>query len=258
MDPERLQKIEKLFLEASSLDGSLRDEFLRDACQGDENLRQEIFSLLAQENKADLFMESSALQELAASLADGYAEPSSHNIEGSLGRYQILEKLGAGGMGTVYRARDTVLGRIVALKVLPPVMMVNKSLRARFVREAKAASALNHPNIITVYDIGQAGGIDFITMEYVRGNTVRHVLSERRLELSEALDYAIQTAQALHAAHSAGIIHRDIKPENIMIAGEQPGPWQVKLLDFGLAKLSELYQQDEGADLGSINQRRGR
>jgi len=252
MDPERQQKIERLFLEASSLDASLREEFLRKACQGDASLRREISSLLAQEHRAELFMESSALQELAASLADSFTEPSTHNIEGSLGRYQILEKLGAGGMGMVYRARDTILGRIVALKVLPPGMMVNRELRARFVREAKAASALNHPNIITVYDIGQAEGIDFIAMEYVRGSTVRHVLSERRLELPEALNYAIQTAQALHAAHSAGIIHRDIKPENIMIAGVPPGPWQIKLLDFGLAKLSEFHQQDAEVDLSTI------
>jgi eukaryotic-like serine/threonine-protein kinase len=252
MKSERLRKIEQLYLEASSLDKILRDEFLRKACQGDESLLNDIASLLAQENKAELFMESSALQELASSLANGYTEASAQDIEGSLGRYQILEKLGAGGMGMVYRAHDTILGRTVALKVLPPAMVANKELRARFVREAKAASALNHPNIITIYDIGQADGIDFIAMEYVQGHTIRNILSKRKLELSEALDYAIQTAQALYAAHCAGIIHRDIKPENIMILSAQSESWQVKLLDFGLAKLNELHRQDEGTDLNTI------
>jgi serine/threonine protein kinase/Tfp pilus assembly protein PilF len=252
MNSERLHLIERIYLEASSLDKNLRDEFLRNACQGDEGLRNEINSLLAQENSAERFMESSAFQELAASLADGWTEASAQNMEGSLGRYQILEKLGAGGMGIVYRARDTILGRVVALKVLPPGLIANKGLRARFVREAKAASGLNHPNIITIYDIGQADGIDFIAMEYVQGQTVRNIIAERKLELSEALDYAIQTARALYAAHRAGIIHRDIKPENIMVINALAESRQVKLLDFGLAKLSELHRQDESVDLSSI------
>jgi serine/threonine protein kinase/Tfp pilus assembly protein PilF len=252
MNTDRLKMIEQLYLKASSLDKNSRDEFLRDACRRDEDLRSEIESLLAQDKKAESFMESPALHELAASLADDWTEASAQNIEGSLGRYQILEKLGAGGMGIVYRARDTILGRIVALKILAPGLITKKELRARFVREAKAASALNHPNIVTIYDIGQANGVDFIAMEYVQGHTVRNILANRKLELSEALDYAIQTAQALHAAHCAGIIHRDIKPENIMILGANAEFRQVKLLDFGLAKLNEVHQQDESIDLSTI------
>ncbi len=253
MDPERLRKIEQIYLEAASLDKDLREEFLDKACEEDASLRADIDSLLAQEGKDEHFMESSALRELTSSLANAWEEATTQSIEGSLGRYRILEKLGAGGMGIVYRAHDSILGRTVALKVLPPGMIANQRLRARFVLEAKAASALNHPNIVTIYDIGQTNGIDFIAMEYIQGQTVRNILSKRRLELTEALDHAIQTAQALHAAHSAGIIHRDIKPENIMILSPGAESRQVKLLDFGLAKLDEFYRQEEGIDIESIH-----
>jgi serine/threonine protein kinase len=148
----------------------------------------------------------------------------------------------------VFRARDMHLGRTVALKVLPSGLTTDKDLRARFVREAKAASALNHPNIITIYDIGDADGIEFIAMEFVQGQTLRDTLAGQRLSLSEALDISIQIVQALHAAHSAGIIHRDIKPANIMIAETASGPKKVKLLDFGLAKLMEPRIQGDVED----------
>jgi serine/threonine protein kinase len=137
-------------------------------------------------------------------------------------------------MGRVYLAHDPHLDRSVALKVLPPGMISNKKLLPRFVREAKAASSLNHPNIITIYDIGQDGDIDFIAMEFVQGRTLRAILAKHTLTLKETLDYAIQTAQALYAAHCAGIIHRDIKPENIMITDAPSFPGQVRILDFGL------------------------
>jgi len=252
MNPERMKLIEKLYLDASKLSKSKRDAYLRRACHKDEALRNEIDSLLVHEKAAKSFLHSSAMHELASSLADSWLEAPVIEIGDFIGRYRILEKLGSGGMGMVYRAQDTNLGRMVAVKVLPTGMMSDKSLRKRFVREAKAASALNHPNIITIYDIGSSGGIEFIAMEYVQGQTLRDILSSKRLPLSKALDYAIQVAQALQAAHGAGIIHRDIKPENIMIAGKRAHPSQVKLLDFGLAKLSALYQQGEGVDLNTI------
>jgi len=153
----------------------------------------------------------------------------------TISHYEILEKLGEGGMGVVYKARDSHLDRFVAIKVLPAERVVDLERKQRFVQEAKAASSLNHPNIITVYDIGEAEGIDFISMEYVTGKTLDRVIPRRGMRLNEALRYAVQIADGLARAHSAGIIHRDLKPGNIMV-NEQG---LVKVLDFGLAKLSE-------------------
>ena len=149
--------------------------------------------------------------------------------------YEVLEKLGEGGMGVVYKARDTHLDRFVALKVLPPGAVAHPERKRRFVQEAKAASALNHPNIIHIYDISSDGDVDFIAMEYVAGNTLETLIGRRGLPVSDALKYAIPIAEALAKAHAAGIVHRDLKPGNVMV--NQDGV--VKLLDFGLAKLAE-------------------
>jgi serine/threonine protein kinase len=151
-----------------------------------------------------------------------------------LAHHEIVEKPGAGGMGVVYKARDTHLDRFVALKLLPPERVGDPERKRRFVREAKAASALNHPNIITIYDIDQAGGIDFMDMEYVSGNTLAQCIA-RGLTPKVAVQYAVQIAGALAAAHAVGIIHRDLKPANVMVT--EAG--LVKVLDFGLAKLAE-------------------
>jgi serine/threonine protein kinase/Tol biopolymer transport system component len=156
--------------------------------------------------------------------------------------YQIVEKLGEGGMGVVYKARDTHLDRFVALKVLPPEKMADPERRRRFVQEAKAASALNHPNIITIHDITHAEGLDLIVMEFVAGKTLDAHIGPRGMRLNECLPVAIQIAGALAAAHSAGIIHRDLKPSNVMVTGL---PGLVKVLDFGLAKLTEPCGADE-------------
>src|SRR5512136_138326 len=153
----------------------------------------------------------------------------------TLGHYQITEKLGEGGMGVVYKARDTHLDRFAALKVLPPEKVSDPDRKRRFIQEAKAASALNHPNIVHVYDIDQADGVDFIAMEYVAGKTLDEVIPRKGMRLSLALKYAVQIADALARAHGAGIIHRDLKPSNVMV--DEHG--LVKVLDFGLAKLTE-------------------
>jgi len=149
--------------------------------------------------------------------------------------YEIVEKLGEGGMGVVYKARDTHLDRFVAIKVLPPEKVADPERKRRFVQEAKAASALNHPNIVTVHDISSDAGHDFITMEYVAGKTLDRLIGHKGLGLKETLDYAIQATGALTKAHGAGIVHRDLKPSNIMVTGDG----LVKVLDFGLAKLTE-------------------
>ena len=160
-----------------------------------------------------------------------------------VGRYQIIEELGKGGMGVVYKARDTRLDRFAAIKVLPHEKVSDPERKLRFIQEAKAASSLNHPNIIHIYDIEQAEGIDFIAMEYVDGRTLDEPIGRKGLKLNDALKYAVQVADALATAHEAGIVHRDLKPGNVMVTGKG----QVKVLDFGLAKLIETLTASEAA-----------
>jgi serine/threonine protein kinase len=167
----------------------------------------------------------------------------------TLGHYKITERIGAGGMGVVYKARDLHLDRFVALKVLPPEKVSDPDRKRRFVQEAKAASALNHPNIVHVYDIDQSDGTDYIAMEYVDGKTLDQRMGRHGLGLSDALKYAVQIADALTKAHSAAIVHRDLKPTNIMV--NEDGV--VKVLDFGLAKLTEQVQGDETASTATID-----
>jgi len=153
----------------------------------------------------------------------------------TLGHYRIESKLGEGGMGAVWKARDTRLDRFVALKTLPAEKLADPERRRRFVQEAKAASALNHPNIVHIYDIADADTVPFIAMEYVPGKTLDQLIGRKGLRVGESLKYAVQIADALARAHSAGIVHRDLKPSNVMV--DEHG--LVKVLDFGLAKLTE-------------------
>src|ERR1044071_90363 len=152
-----------------------------------------------------------------------------------LGPYQILSRVGAGGMGEVYLARDTRLGRNVAIKILPAEFTTDEDRVRRFEREAKAASALNHPNIITIHEFGEAAGSHYIATEYIEGKTLREYIATEAMTARDALDVAVQIASALSAAHRAGIIHRDIKPDNVML---RPDGY-AKVLDFGLVKLAE-------------------
>ena len=172
----------------------------------------------------------------------------------TIGHYKILEQLGAGGMGVVYKALDTHLDRFVAIKVLPPEKVADAERKRRFVQEAKAASALNHPNIITIYDIASENGIDFIAMEYVPGKALNQLIPRKGLPLSDSLKYAIQIADALAAAHAAGIIHRDLKPGNVMVSGAEGRPGLVKVLDFGLAKLTDKTEGGQAEFTETIRQ----
>src|SRR5438477_5250272 len=170
----------------------------------------------------------------------------------NISRYRILEKLGSGGMGEVYLAEDTRLGRKIALKLLAEELTQNRDRLNRFDQEAYAASALNHPNILTIYEMGDEGGRHFIATEFVDGQTLRTRLSGAPMELSEVLSIAIQVAGALEEAHAAGIIHRDIKPENIMIRRNG----HVKVLDFGLAKLTESSLSEGETDTEAVTRAR--
>ncbi len=174
----------------------------------------------------------------------------------TLGHYRIESKLGEGGMGVVYKARDTHLDRPVAIKVLPPERVADPERKRRFVQEAKAASALNHPNILHIYDIDAANGVDYIAMEYVEGKTVDELIARKGMPIRDVLKYATQVADALAAAHAAGIVHRDIKPGNIMVTGPASGhPGLVKILDFGLAKLTEREESEYSASTETMRRR---
>ena len=182
--------------------------------------------------------EGRAVEGLAHELA---SEPPDSGIRGQdltgrmLSHYLVLGRIASGGMGVVYQARDTQLERTVAIKVLPPALIHDADRRRRFIREAKAASALNHPNIITIHEITQAEGVDCIVMELVAGKPLDRLVEGKGLRLREALGYGIQIADALAASHAAGIVHRDLKPANLMVTEKG----LVKVLDFGLAKLRE-------------------
>ncbi len=233
MTPERWKQIEQLYHSSLKQEWSQRAAFLKEACTGDEELRREVESLLAFEPRAESFIEAppkSALDDAARGLA---SDPTTA-LTGDIGHYQILSRLGEGGMGVVYKARDKNLGRSVAIKVLSAGLVADAEHRKRLVLEARMASALNHPNIVTVHEISSQDGTDFIVMEYLAGKTLDQLIQRHGLPLKEALAYAIQIADGLAAAHAAGIIHRDLKPGNVMVSSSG----LVKVLDFGLAKLT--------------------
>ncbi len=234
MDPERWKQIRRVCHSALEIEPDRRKAYLKQTCVGDESLLKEVESLLAQEAEAAGVFDSPALDAAARALAEEKEnEPQPVLVGCTLQHYRIVEKIGEGGMGVVYRARDEHLKRDVAIKVLPPELMTDPERKKRFVREARAASALNHPNIVTIHDVTSEGGIDFIAMELVAGKTLAQKIGRKGMKFDEVLKHAIQIADALAAAHAVGIVHRDLKPANILIA--ESG--HVKVLDFGLAKL---------------------
>jgi Tol biopolymer transport system component len=230
MTADRQREIERICHGALERETSARGSFLDEACAGDDALRREVESLLAHEGAAEGFLGRPALEVAArgmAEVADALA------LGQAIGTYTILSRLGAGGMGEVYRARDERLGREVAIKVLPALFTVDPARLARFEREARMLAALNHPNIATIYGVEEANGVRALVLELVEGATLADRLVTGPLAVKEALAIAEQIASAIEAAHEKGIIHRDLKPANIKITPNGV----VKVLDFGLAKV---------------------
>ena len=231
MTPERWQKVKEIFHSAIDRAPGERALFLANACGGDASLRTEVESLIAAHEKDGSFIDAPAYQASAAILTSQQELA----MDQKIGPYQILSRLGKGGMGEVYLAEDNRLGRKVALKFLSASFMNDSDRLRRFEQEARAASALNQPNILIIHEIGENDGRRFIATEYIDGETLRQRMLHTPLSLAETLAIAEQVASALAAAHAAGIIHRDIKPENVMCRRDGI----VKVLDFGLAKLTE-------------------
>lgn len=240
--PDRWDQISQIFEAAIAIEPKERPSYVKAQCGDDESLRQEVEALIDSHQKAESeqFINSPAVERAAPMLAseESEAEERKSGLEEGqqLSHYLVIKKLGAGGMGEIYLAKDTSLDRTVALKILPADVASDKGRMQRFKQEARIASTLNQPNILTVFAFGEAGSLHFIATEYVDGETLRQHMSDKQMKLLEIIDIAIQVVAALDAAHEANIVHRDIKPENIMIRRRDQ---IVKVLDFGLAKLTE-------------------
>jgi serine/threonine protein kinase/sugar lactone lactonase YvrE len=242
VDPERWREIERLYHAALERDPADRAAYLCDACHNDAELRREVEELLAYQDRANGFIETPAIHMVARQEAAVLTSEARFRLAvgAHLGPYEILQPIGAGGMGEVYRARDTRLGRSVALKIVAARMAEQAGIR-RLEREARAISSLNHPHICALHDIGREGDLDFLVMEYVEGPTLAARLRVGRLPLADVLRAGIEIVEALDYAHRQGIVHRDLKPANIMLTASG-----AKLVDFGLARRPEQLDELSG------------
>ena len=227
MTPEQWEKVSEIFHEASALEGEERKRYLNSQCDGDETLRREVESLLAANSDAGSFISEPVAGAFASRLLKG----SVFSAGEMLGHYRIISKIGSGGMGEVFLAADTKLGRNVAIKTLSSVFEGDENFVTRFRNEARAAAALNHPHVATVYSVEEERGHTFIAMEYIEGKTLQELIPEDGVDLETFVTWFVPVARALEHAHSRGVVHRDIKPGNIMMTNEGI----VKILDFGLA-----------------------
>ncbi|MBZ5581298.1 MAG: protein kinase, partial [Acidobacteriia bacterium] len=239
MQAERWERIKQVYNSALRIEPQQREAFLDEACAGDEWLRREIEQLLAQGSQADGFLESPALEIAARAIA--VEEQGSELAGRALLHYRVIEKIGEGGMGVVYRARDERLQRDVAIKVLAGAALPNERARTQLLREARAAAALNHPNICTVHEAGNADGHAYVAMELVEGKSVSALLEQGPLSFEHTVRYGVQLADALAHAHPRGIVHRDLKSANVVVNREG----RAKVLDFGLAKRLDVRAWNE-------------
>jgi serine/threonine protein kinase/N-acetylneuraminic acid mutarotase len=242
MNRDHWQQIDEFFQAAVELEPGKRAAFLDEACAGDPALRGRVEAMLAADADEWDLIDSPALEVAAVLVADDHPQLVSGQ---QIAHYEIVSLIGKGGMGEVYLAKDQTLNRRVALKLLPVDYTTDKDRLRRFQQEAHAASALNHPNILTIHELGLTDGQQFIAIEFVEGETLRQRMNRGALSLREVIDIAVQTAGALAAAHQAEIVHRDIKPENIML---RPDGY-VKVLDFGLAKLTQQSERRRDAQI---------
>src|SRR5437867_350567 len=241
MTPARLRTIEEIYRTALDQEPDQIRAFLDTACEGDEVLRRKVEALLASRERAGNFIETSAVGLATRIIENGQADLL---VGRTIGHYKISKRIGTGGMGDVYLATDMTAGRKAALKLLPMRFTADAERLKRFQQKAHAVVGLNHPNILTVYEIGEDHSTHYIASELIEGETLRQRLMRVRMEVGEAVEVAIQVASALAAAHETGIVHRDIKPENIM---RRPDGY-VKVLDFGIAKLAESAFAEATAD----------
>ncbi len=244
MEPGRWGRITDIYHATIARPPEERASFLGEECHGDDSLRKQVEAMVKSHERSGDFIESPAFADAPELLID---EPTGDLIGQSIGHYRIESLLGVGGMGEVYLARDELLGRKVALKFLPEHLTAEATQLSRFKSEARTASALNHPNILTVHEIGAEGNRHFIATEFIEGITLRALLARGRMNLHDALEIAVQVASALAAAHETGVVHRDIKPENIML---RPDGY-AKVLDFGIAKLTEQHPGSSPHEIGT-------
>ncbi|MGH9391745.1 MAG: serine/threonine-protein kinase, partial [Vicinamibacteria bacterium] len=251
MTPDRWRRVQEVFAAATEREPGSRAAYLEEACQDDPELRKEVESLLSSLWAASSgFLESPAIDGVQA-LSPTHRTGSPALASGRrLGPYEILSPLGTGGMGEVYRARDTKLKREVAIKVLPESLAKDPEALARFEREAQAVAALSHPNILAIHDFGKHGGVTYAVTELLEGQTLRGKLDAAPIPRRQAVDYALQIARGLSAAHEKGVVHRDLKPENLFVTKDG----LLKILDFGLAKRIETAAAEEGTSRPAVSQ----
>ncbi len=252
MKPERWQQISRIFNSAISLNGAARAAYVKEKCGTDSDLISEVEQLIESHDKAQdqQFIGGLAVEDVAEHFIGGEETHALQKGE-QLGDYEILDHLGTGGMGEVYLAQDSRLDRTVALKILAPEVAADTRRMQRFRQEAKVTSSLNQPNILTIFEFGEAGPLTFLAAEFVDGETLRDYMREKRIKLSEILEISIQILAALDAAHEANIVHRDMKPDNVMIRRRDQ---VVKVLDFGLAKVTEKGKGTPGSPSATVSE----
>lgn len=241
----RWREVSRLFNRAADMATTEREAWLSHECAGDKELRHEVDSLLGCDEQGELFTK---IDEGVRGAILSWSEDSEQQPGHAISNYDVIEKLGEGGMGMIYKARERRLNRLAALKLLPHYLSSNQDMKQRFIQEARAAASLDHPNICTIYEVGEVSGQLYIAMPFYEGETLKDKIEKGPLPVDEAIEYALQIAKGLSHAHEAGIVHRDIKPANVMVTARG----HVKILDFGIAKVEDANLTKSGTLLGTV------